>query len=84
MASETTKTKSENGCETSGFPAEHKAEENDRASARGEGCSEHEDETHAQIGGEDEARFDGFEGHETASKEAVEGIQTLSGGEDIR
>ena len=83
VTSETTETESEDRCEAGGLPAENHAEETDGGVAARLGGCEDEDEGHAEVDGENVTGFDDGEGHETAGEETVEGVETLSCGENI-
>jgi hypothetical protein len=69
--------------EAGGFEAEDEDETGNAAGAVGLGGGEDEEPGEEEVGGEDVARFDGFEGHKAAGYETVEGVETLGCGEDI-
>lgn len=83
MSSQATEPEGEDRREACRFPAQDEAQHRDRCIAMRLGSRENEDERHEKVEGEDETRFDRFEGHEAACHKTVEGVETLGRGEDI-
>ena len=83
MATETTEAEGEDCGEAGALPAENKAEHGDGSVAGRLGSGEDEDEAHEEVGCEDVAGFDGFEGHDAAGGEAAEGVETLGCSKDV-
>ena len=83
MATETTEAEGEDCGEAGAFPAGDEAKHGDVGVAARLGSGEYEDEAHEEVGGEEVTGFDGFEGHDAAGEEAVEGVETLGCSEDV-